>query len=528
MPTLRIKLADQNEVVHELAADRITIGRRPDNTIQIIDRSVSAHHAELLLEDGHYRLHDLGSTNLSFVDGTPITDYHLHNACRITFGTIQCEFDPHGLGLPKLSAVQMEKDMAFLKGENADLFAQIVTLQRQIDILSSARLVTKKADNTPFATANDTLKTIVAERDDLRHMSAGLKLELERLREELAVTVRERDAARQACELLQAEKVMHSRELQQLRQRLSPENTSTGAATSEAPVAARTEPASAETPVITPSQAVATIQTPVAASSSTSSQSTVTLLSPTVETSTEATQRITLPLPAPLQAISTPLKCLATALGRLSNNINDRGARAQLGTQGNKLAQAASVLGNHPIVRLSLAMEALLQECIGRADYPVPSQIQTLNQAVELISSLLDPRHHERAKGLTHPKVLAVDDDSDLLHTLAATLELAQLPTTTCSDYGTARSLIEMEDYDLLLLDAALSQKTNPSLYDRVRTNDRYRKTPVIFLFPDNAPAQKPQALTGNSYDFLLKPFNTGELTVKAETWIWKNRLGFL
>ena len=224
MPTLRIKLPDQGEITHELAADRITIGRRPDNTIQIIDRSVSAHHAELIAEGGHYRLHDLGSTNLCFVDGSPVSDFHLHQECRVTFGTVECEFDPRGCsGLPRLSMSQMEKDLGFLRGENADLQGQIVALQRQVDILSSARLVTKKADNTPFAAANDTLKSIVSERDDLRHLTAGLKLELEKLREELAATGRERDAARQACELLQAEKVGHSRELQHLRQQATRE-----------------------------------------------------------------------------------------------------------------------------------------------------------------------------------------------------------------------------------------------------------------------------------------------------------------
>jgi pSer/pThr/pTyr-binding forkhead associated (FHA) protein len=51
------------EVTHVLDGDRITIGRGPDNTIQINDRTVSKHHAELLAADGHYRLHDLDATN---------------------------------------------------------------------------------------------------------------------------------------------------------------------------------------------------------------------------------------------------------------------------------------------------------------------------------------------------------------------------------------------------------------------------------------------------------------------------------
>jgi CheY-like chemotaxis protein len=528
MPTLRIKLAEQGEVTHELAGDRITIGRRPDNTIQIIDRSVSAHHAELIAEDGHYRLRDLGSTNLSFVDGSPVTDFHLHEECRLTFGTVQCEFDPRaGSGMPRLSMAQMEKDLAFMRGENADLLAQIIALQRQIDILSSARLVTKKADNTPFASANDALKTIVGERDDLRHLTAGLKLELENVREELTSTIRERDAARQACELMKAEKVSHSRELQDLRQQAGrdgqPVNGTSSPASNVPP-----GPSAGDTAAIG-SATLASLRQTALAPAPVPAPSNVTLLTSAVEPPGEATQKITLPLSPALQAIATPLKCLSTALIRLSTNINDRGARAQLATQGSKLAHAASLLGNHPIVRLSLAIEALLQECVENPDCPAPAQIRTLTQATELISNLLDPRHHDRAKGLTHPKVLAVDDDNDLLHTLAATLELAQLPTTTCSDSGTAQALLEKEDYDLLLLDAGLPEIGSPTLCDRVRENNRHR-TPVIFLTvanPLDHPTEASLKLSGGS-DFLPKPFTTAELTVKAETWIWKSRLGFL
>jgi CheY-like chemotaxis protein len=544
MPTLRIKLPDQSEVTHELTADKVTVGRRPDNTIQIIDRSVSAHHAELTLEDdGHYHLRDLGSTNLSFVDGSPITDFHLRQPCRVTFGTVQCEYDPvAGSALPRMSNSQLEKDLAFVRGENADLMGQINALQRQIDILSSARLVTKKADNTPFAADNDTLKTIVAERDDLRHLNAGLKLELEKLRDELSVTVRERDAARQACELLQAEKVTHSRELQQLRQQAAGEGGHGHGGGAPLPPAAVIPPTAsdggaaslAQTTVLNPpgtaaaaSATTAATATATASVTASTGTSTVTLLSPS-DAPTESTQKITLPLPPALQAIAVPLKALSSALNRLGNNINDKGARAQLATQGSKLAQSSSVLGNHPIVRISLAIEALLQECVSKPDCPAPAQIQTLCQATELISSLLDPRHHDRAKGLPHPKVLAVDDDNDLLHTLAATLELAQLPTTTCSDSKTAETLIEKEDYDLLLLDVGLPDVNGPSLCDRVRGKDRYRKTPVIFLTVSNTLDHRAQASLSGGNDFLPKPFNTAELTVKAETWIWKNRLGFL
>ena len=43
MPTLRIKLPDAGEAAHILRGDRITVGRRPDNIVQILDRSVSGY-----------------------------------------------------------------------------------------------------------------------------------------------------------------------------------------------------------------------------------------------------------------------------------------------------------------------------------------------------------------------------------------------------------------------------------------------------------------------------------------------------
>src|SRR5687768_1555903 len=85
MPTLRIKHPDGAETTHVLRGDKVTVGRRPDNVVQILDRSVSGYHAELIWEKDHYRLHDLGSTNFCFVEGQQITDFELRNSCKVGF-----------------------------------------------------------------------------------------------------------------------------------------------------------------------------------------------------------------------------------------------------------------------------------------------------------------------------------------------------------------------------------------------------------------------------------------------------------
>jgi len=203
MPFIRVLLPGSPEAKYVLKGDKVTVGRRPDNTIQIIDRSVSAHHAEFLLTDDHYRLHDLGSTNLTFVDGQQVSDFHLHSNCKVTFGTVVCEFnaspsEPEGA----LTPAQMERDLAFLRAENQERRHQNDTLQRRIDMLSSARLITGKNESTRVANSEE-LKRMAAERDEMRFQNTGLKVELEKVREELSVALHERDAARQSRELMQ-------------------------------------------------------------------------------------------------------------------------------------------------------------------------------------------------------------------------------------------------------------------------------------------------------------------------------------
>lgn len=92
MSKLQVFLTDDNKVTHDLVEDRITIGRLPDNDIQIEDDSVSSHHAELVAVDGSYRLRDLASTNGTYVDEDPITDLVLASRVDIRFGGVEALF----------------------------------------------------------------------------------------------------------------------------------------------------------------------------------------------------------------------------------------------------------------------------------------------------------------------------------------------------------------------------------------------------------------------------------------------------
>lgn len=64
-----------------------TIGRHPENSIQILDRIVSKEHAHVIRQpDGTFLLKDLGSLNGSYVGNVRITEQLLKNNDEITMG----------------------------------------------------------------------------------------------------------------------------------------------------------------------------------------------------------------------------------------------------------------------------------------------------------------------------------------------------------------------------------------------------------------------------------------------------------
>lgn len=382
MPTIRIQMPNHMELTHRLSGDRITIGREPDNTIQITDWSVSAHHAEFIAEDGYYRLHDLESTNLTFVDGQPVTDFHLHQACRIAFGTVDCVFDPVASSAVEgvMTRQQLEKDASFLRSQNAELQAKLTAQQRRVDMLSSARLVTGRTDSTPSAAAQDALRAVSSERDDLRHTVAGLKLEMANLREKYSVASQERDTLRRAVEALQMEKLGLARELHELRgTRVKPVPPMNGAPIRPAPKSGA--------------------------------------LSPLNQGAAPKAPRPIEPAFQPVAAILTPLRA---ALERVRGVPEDDVARMELMTLATQLVDCTADLQSHPIAHAAASVEALLHELLARPGALEAGSTRTVNQELDMLRRIVERGHLEPAKTSPQANVLAMEDEAEMPASLVA------------------------------------------------------------------------------------------------------------
>ena len=87
-----IVISGEERQEFELAAFN-SIGRHPDNTIQVLDRIISKEHAHILRgTDNRFMLRDLRSLNGSFFRGERIADHNLTDGDEITMGSTRLVF----------------------------------------------------------------------------------------------------------------------------------------------------------------------------------------------------------------------------------------------------------------------------------------------------------------------------------------------------------------------------------------------------------------------------------------------------
>ncbi|TQE96701.1 MAG: FHA domain-containing protein [Spiribacter salinus] len=90
----KLKLVFNGEVLDEYELDReeISIGRRPENDIQIDNLAVSGRHARVLTILNDSFLEDLGSTNGTYVNGSVVKKHPLKNGDVISLGKHELHF----------------------------------------------------------------------------------------------------------------------------------------------------------------------------------------------------------------------------------------------------------------------------------------------------------------------------------------------------------------------------------------------------------------------------------------------------
>ncbi|GIF00486.1 FHA domain-containing protein [Paractinoplanes rishiriensis] len=120
----------------DLGAGPTTIGRQPDCTGVLDEPTVSRRHAVIVQEQGELVLHDLGSSNGTTVNGSPVHGaVRLHSGDRVSFGSVglRVEFPP-GAGLSvgrqdagQINNVDGNQYIQHIRAERESFLADIAT-----------------------------------------------------------------------------------------------------------------------------------------------------------------------------------------------------------------------------------------------------------------------------------------------------------------------------------------------------------------------------------------------------------------
>lgn len=134
MAKLCLKFEDR--VIQEVAltTGTVTIGRQPDNVLQIDNPAVSGHHAKVYREGDHFVLEDAESFNGTYVNHARISKVVLKNGDKALIGKHTVEFRdeaPHGAAIwqapgAKTKAPQLERTAFLDTAQAKELIAQAV------------------------------------------------------------------------------------------------------------------------------------------------------------------------------------------------------------------------------------------------------------------------------------------------------------------------------------------------------------------------------------------------------------------
>jgi two-component system alkaline phosphatase synthesis response regulator PhoP len=118
--------------------------------------------------------------------------------------------------------------------------------------------------------------------------------------------------------------------------------------------------------------------------------------------------------------------------------------------------------------------------------------------------------------------ILLVEDEENLHEALKLNLELEGYEITSAFDGTQALKAIQMEYFDLIILDVMLPGVDGIGVTEtiRVQNND----VPILILSAKNASADRVLGLKKGADDYLTKPFNLEELLLRIHKLIEKNK----
>ena len=120
-------------------------------------------------------------------------------------------------------------------------------------------------------------------------------------------------------------------------------------------------------------------------------------------------------------------------------------------------------------------------------------------------------------------KVMIVDDEQDLLDTMATILEMQGYEVVKVIDGADAVTTAILEQPELILLDVMLPHRTGWSLCKEFQENSLTGEIPIIIVSARFQDQDVERGYAAGAKDYIVKPFSLEEILEVVSRWIPKD-----
>lgn len=161
---------------------------------------------------------------------------------------------------------------------------------------------------------------------------------------------------------------------------------------------------------------------------------------------------------------------------------------------------------------------ALIRDCIAIDPAQRPQDAKALLERLLDARDALHPRQRPAApKAETAPAtVVCVDDEAEMREFLKDALEACGHTAHCFAGGGPALAFLATNPADVILLDMRLPGETGIEICRAIRTLQRNRATPIVFVSGEQHASSIDAARTEGATDYLTKPVNTVELLARV------------
>jgi DNA-binding response OmpR family regulator len=188
-------------------------------------------------------------------------------------------------------------------------------------------------------------------------------------------------------------------------------------------------------------------------------------------------------------------------------------------------AGRAGLLPARPLGQFLEALDLLMHDLNEAPEQLNPSTLRTIGQALDFLAKITNPNALADLANPASAKILIVDDEPGALQFISAALHLADLKVETADSPSACLKKIGDDYWDLIFLDIGLPQVDGFQLCTKIRTIEKLKTTPIVFITGMASFKNKATACLSGGNDFVGKPFNLCELGVKALTWLYRGQL---